>query len=211
MAIMKYSCFPLFARKYPGEVIDFAFDLFLGKPIFIVEHHDYFRNGYEEILEFARSINRLDEEIQWDGLRNIIRRSYLEKISFDGTNNIKIYANECEIKNTSETYNKYFIKKKECSEIPVSSVTMNGKHTSYILENQCLKLTIEVPPKTTANLKITYEDIYPYITGKNTLKEQTEVWIRRHLSELRDNHISKSELLLSISNKAIQLKKSILD
>ena len=211
IAIMKYSCFPLFARKYPEEVIDFAFDLFLGKPIFIVEHHDYFRDGYDKIKEFIRSINRLDEEIQWDGLRNIIRRSCLEKISFDGTNNIKIYANECEIKNTSETYNKYFIKKKECSEVPVSSVTMNGKDTSYILENQCLKLTIEVPPKTTANLKITYKDIYPYITGKDTLKEQTEVWIRRHLSELRDNYISKSELLLSISKKAIQLKKSILN
>lgn len=211
IAIMKYSCFPLFARKYPEEVIDFAFDLFFGKPIFIVEHHDYFRNGYEEILEFARSINRLDEEIQWDGLRNIIRRSCLEKISFDGTNNIKIYANECEIKNTSDTYNKYFIKKKECGEVPVSSVIMNGKDISYILEDQCLKLTIEVPPKTTANLKINYKDIYPYIIGKDTLKEQTKVWIRRHLSELRDNCISKSELFLSISKKAIQLKRSILD
>ena len=61
------------------------------------------------------------------------------------------------------------------------------------------------------HLKITYKDIYPYITGKDTLKEHTEVWIRRHLSELRDNYISKNELLLSISKKAIQLKRSVLD
>ena len=211
IAIMKYSCFSLFARKYPEEVIDFAFDLFLGKPIFIVEHHDYFRDGYDKIKEFIRSINLLQENIHWDGLREIIKRSYLEKKGLDETNHIKMYANECEIKNTSETYNKYFIKKKECSEVPVSSVTMNGKDTSYILENQCLKLTIEVPPKTTANLKITYKDIYPYVTEKDTLKEQTKVWIRRHLSELRDNYISKNKLLLSISKKAIQLKKSILN
>ena len=68
----------------------------------------------------------------------------------------------------------------------------------------------EVPLKTTASLKITFEDFYPYLTGKDTLKEQTEVWIRRYLSELRDNYISKSELFLSISKKAIQLKRSIL-
>ncbi|MCK5509051.1 MAG: hypothetical protein KAI50_11110, partial [Desulfobacterales bacterium] len=200
-----------FARKYPEEVIDFAFDLFLGKPIFIVEHHDYFKDGYDKIKEFIRSINLLQENIHWDGLREIIKRSYLEKKGLDETNHIKMYANECEIKNTFETYNKYFIKKKECSEVPVSSVTMNRKGIPYILEDQCLKLTIEVPPKTTANLKITYKDIYPYVTEKDTLKEQTKVWIRRHLSELRDNYISKNKLLLSISKKAIQLKKSILN
>ena len=207
MSIMKYCCFPLFARRYPREVIDFAFDLFLGKPIFIVEHHDYFRDGYDKIKEFIKSINLLQENIHWEGLRNIIKRSYMEKKSLDGCNHIKIYANECVIENTSDTYNKYFINKKECGEVPVSSVTMNGKDISYILEDQWLKLAIEVSPKTTATLKINYEDIYPYVAGKDTLKEQMEVWIRRHLSELRDNHVSKSELLLSISNKAIQLKR----
>lgn len=211
MAIMKYYCFPLFVRRYPDELIDFAFDLFFDKPVFIVVHHDYFRDGYDKIKEFIRSINLLQENIHWDGLREIIKRSCLEKKGLDETNHIKMYANECVIENTSDTYNKYFIRKKECGEVPVSSVIMNGKGISYILEDQWLKLTFEVPPKTTATLKINYEDIYPYITGKDTLKEQTEVWIRRHLSELRDNYISKSELLLSISKKAIQLKRSILD
>ena len=210
MAIMKYSCFPLFVRRYPEELIDFAFELFFDKPVFIVVHHDYFRDGYNKIKEFIRSINLLQENIHWDGLREIIKRSYLEKKGLDERNHIKMYANECEIKNTSETYNKYFISKKECGEVPVSSVIMNGKDISYILEDQWLKLAIEVPPKTTATLKINYEDIYPYVIGKDTLKEQTEVWIRRYLSELRDNYISKSELLLSISKKAIQLKRSIL-
>ncbi|HEX4997493.1 MAG TPA: hypothetical protein VFY29_04680, partial [Terriglobia bacterium] len=45
-AVMKFSAFPLFMRRYPRSLADFALDLFLGKPAILVEHHDYFRNGY---------------------------------------------------------------------------------------------------------------------------------------------------------------------
>jgi len=39
-AVSRYGDFPLFMRRYPGNLADFAFDLFLGKPALLVEHHD---------------------------------------------------------------------------------------------------------------------------------------------------------------------------
>jgi hypothetical protein len=41
-AVMRYSSFPIFTRRYPWEGIEnFAFDILLGKPALIVIHHDY--------------------------------------------------------------------------------------------------------------------------------------------------------------------------
>src|SRR5262249_35725382 len=45
LAFVHHSSFPVFTRHYPRQVFDFAVDLFWGKPVFVVEHHNYFREG----------------------------------------------------------------------------------------------------------------------------------------------------------------------
>ena len=208
LAITKYETFPLFTRRYPNEVLDFAFDLFMGKPVFIVEHHDYLRDGYDKIIDFISSINSLHENIQWgEGLENIIRKSYLERRSLNGHVYVKTYTNNCEIKNTSNNFNKYIVTKKECGNVPISSVMVDGKNALYKLEDQLLTLSIEIPPNSTVNLEINYKDSYPDFMGKNTIKRSIKVYIRRYLSEFRDNYISKNNSLLSLTNKIKKLGK----
>ena len=207
VAIMNYCCFPLFIRRYPKELVDFAFDLFMGKPVFIVEHHDCFRDGYDKIIDFIRSINLFDENIHWDGLGKIIKKSYLERKSLNGNNYIRIYSNKCEIENTSNNHNIYTVTKKECDDVPISTVMVDGKDASYRLEEQFLTLQIEIPGRTSVSLEIIYEDCYLNVVGKDTLKEKIEVYFRRYLSEIRDNFISKNEFLLSMANKVIKLKQ----
>src|SRR6266480_5816731 len=42
IAVMRYSNFPIFTRRYPWEGVEnFAFDALLGKPVLILIHHDY--------------------------------------------------------------------------------------------------------------------------------------------------------------------------
>ena len=71
-AISKYKSFPLFVRRYPHNVVDFAFDLFLGKPALIVEHHNYFRRGYDTARNFISQINSLSDKLQWTDLTELI-------------------------------------------------------------------------------------------------------------------------------------------
>jgi len=70
--ITKYGNFPLFIRKLPESLIDFAFDLFWGKPVFMVIHNDYLRNGYEKLVDCIVKFNSLSENIKWESVGNIV-------------------------------------------------------------------------------------------------------------------------------------------
>src|SRR5206468_4966700 len=76
-AVTRHSSLPLFLRHYPTRLAEFALDLFLGKPALMVEHHDYFRHGYQQLEAFAAQINHLNDTIYWCGLEEIARNSFL--------------------------------------------------------------------------------------------------------------------------------------
>jgi len=204
-AIMNYENFPLFHRrqpgKYPDEIVDFAFDLFLGKPLLFYAHHDYFREGYGKIIESVKSVNSLAENIQWKRLGDIIKSSYLRKQEGDNIISIRQYANNLLISNTASNITKYIITKEETSNVPIKDVLVNGERASYEIADGVLKMDIDIEPKQTAKIEIVYQDIYPYMKETSRIRKNTKVFVRRHLSEIRDNYISKSQLLLSIVNK----------
>lgn len=56
VALTRFVDFPLFSRRYPQDVAEFALDLFMGKPALAVEHHGYFRNGYSALESFATRV-----------------------------------------------------------------------------------------------------------------------------------------------------------
>ena len=100
-AISKYGDFPLFVRRYPGTVADFAFDLFLGKPALLVEHHTYFKNGYDKIQECVTQINSLSTNLQWTNLADLISNTYLQRAISEDKMDCKIFANHQIIHNQS--------------------------------------------------------------------------------------------------------------
>ncbi len=62
------STFPFFLRYKPEDVTDCVSD-----PIFIVLHHDYFKNGYERLTDFVDELNARSNNVKWDSLGNIVR------------------------------------------------------------------------------------------------------------------------------------------
>jgi hypothetical protein len=90
-AITHYWGFPLFIRHYPNRIAEFALDLFLGKPALMVEHHDYFRDGYESVQTFAEQINLLSDGITWCGLEDVVRATCLKRRRDDGTFDVQFY------------------------------------------------------------------------------------------------------------------------
>jgi len=96
-AIMRYWGFPLFVRHYPNCIAEFALDLFLGKPALIVEHHDYFRNGYEKIETFVEQINRLSDDITWCGLEDVVLATCLTRRRDDNAFELQFYHSRASI------------------------------------------------------------------------------------------------------------------
>ena len=98
-ALTRHSSLPLFIRRYPRQVAEFAMDLFLGKPVLMVEHHEYFRGGYGRIESFAAKINSLADRIEWCGLEEIARNSYLWRTDADGVVHVRLFCNDSVVRN----------------------------------------------------------------------------------------------------------------
>jgi len=62
------SNFPFFLRYKPEEAIVHQLN-----PILIVLHHEYFKNGYDNLIKFVDNINSSFNNIKWDSVGNIIR------------------------------------------------------------------------------------------------------------------------------------------
>ena len=96
-AITRYWSFPLFVRRYPNCIAEFALDLFLGKPALMVEHHDYFRDGYGSVQTFTEQINRLSDGITWCSLGEVVRATCFKRQRDDGTSEVQFYHNRASV------------------------------------------------------------------------------------------------------------------
>ena len=200
-AVCRYSSFPLFARRYPKGLANIAFDLFLSKPALFAEHHDYFKDGYDKIREFAIQVNSLSERLQWTGLEELIERTYLQRRVSADTVACRIFGNRHVIDNPEPTAQRFIILKKEDGETPLQNVTLNGSKHPYELEGGYLTLYADVPAASAVAVAIDYRNTHPYDSGKHAgaFKQQLNVSLRRYLSEVRDNYLSKHDKLLSLA------------
>jgi len=201
IAVTKYHNFPLFVRRYPGELFDFAFDLFIGKPCFIVEHHGYFKDGYEKFTSFINQINELSKNIQWKGLGEIIQHTTLFKTSDDGSIYCKIFGNEAVIRNDSDFTQRYKIFKKESKCVPIAKIMINNKAIKYKINDSKIILSFQIKPKTYVVIRVLYKNNFPLINSQNKPIYFIRAASRRYLSEFRDNYIFKNKLLFELYNK----------
>jgi hypothetical protein len=195
-AISKYG-YPLFVRRYPGKLEDFACDLFFGKPVLVVEHHRFFRDGGTSLLDFVSKLNSLTRELEWAGLRDVVVRTYLERDVSDRLRICQIYTNDQLIENEDGWARNYVIMKHEDGDVPVEKVLINGEGSRFTLSNNRLRLFVRIPAKRTASVRIVYRNTLPASNGRECLTARGRLWGRRLLSELRDNVLCRNELLLA--------------
>lgn len=202
-AILFDPGFPMFTRRYPSDKIEnFAFDLFLGKPCFIVEHHNYFKEGCESAVNFIKEINSLDQNLCWSGLGDIVKRTYLRKNISKKIVAVRIFTCECIIENTNEYLEEYVITKVEPEVDAVKSVLINDKKWPHYFNNDLLHLTVRVKPKETIRIRLFYFNKYKDSSFPQwSLNYSTKTAIRRYLSEFRDNFLAKNDIILSIAEK----------
>jgi hypothetical protein len=204
---LNYSSLALFIRRYPLEIEDFAFDLFLGRPALIVVHHDYFKNGYGEIEKFVDRINKLDSSIEWKSIGEIVKKTYLERKAEDGRVDIKMFSNVCEIENHWGRDTLFVVSKKENDGNLVRDVTVNGRAIKHDVEDGNLKFEVQIEEGATYTISINYKDDYPLLFEKQPFGERIKAFSRRRICEMRDNYLWKSELALKGVKKVIHMKQ----
>lgn len=193
-AISRYGDFPLFGRRYPRDVAEFAFDLFLGKPALSVEHHGYFRNGYGKLEEFVTALNRIEERLEWTNVGKICSHTSLRRTDEQGNIQIRFYTHRFTMRNDTGKLQRYVLMRHYMSTQSPPVVTVNGVLMTSQWDGHQMSILLELGPKESATITVKPDHSMP---AALQMGERTsyDVLVRRLLSEFRDNYVETNPLL----------------
>jgi hypothetical protein len=204
-AVLRYVGFPLFIRKpiLETQSQDIAFDLFFGRPVLIGEHHDIFRRP-ELLVEIAAKINSIASEIHWTNLATVVSNSTLTRRTPDGTHHVRAYSGTVRISNDSGSNRRYSIEWGDSSDkAAIEQVLVDGTPgRRFEIDDAELRLSVDLAPGSSQAFSLVYRNVNTTVRSLS-LRWNVQAFLRRRLSEVRDNYLSKNQRLLAIA-KALQ-------
>jgi hypothetical protein len=197
-AIAKFHGFPLFQRRYPRRLIDFAFDVFLGRPVLLVQHHQDFRDGYQHLEEFVSGLRKLDPRLAWGALACQLKQSCMVRSQSDGSMEIRFFTSQFRFKNTRPTTAKFTFSKEEPDASAICGVTVDGTSVPFSFKDGFLVFEHPADAGQVLEVEITDKPRLPMSSIKRFgARHAVSVCARRALSEFRDNTLVKYPRLLA--------------
>jgi hypothetical protein len=197
-AITRYGGVALFTRRYPHHgLANFAFDIMLGKPCLVVEHHDYFGNGGQQVAEFVDELNALNGGLEWMPLTKVLRRSYHWRPSANGGVEIRLYASEAEVKNSTAEPKVFTLMRSEVDAAEISRVSIGGEDADWGVAEGHLSFACHLLPGVESLCRI-HRPVRSHEIRRPGPAEMIRVASRRGLSEFRDRVLARNELLRSV-------------
>jgi hypothetical protein len=196
VAIMTYSSFPIFTRRYAFHGLEnFAFDLLLGKPCLIVSHHEFFKDGGAGLIELIEKLRSLNCSLQWRPLGDVIRRACRRRISAEGVEEVEMYGNELLVDNPSEQAIQVRVRKREAQADVVAETLCDGKPVTWTSEVDHLVFGEKIPSRSERRFRVVYREQADAANVDRSLRFELSVAMRRILSEFRDDYLSRSRFL----------------
>lgn len=197
-AVLRYGGFPLFLRKpiRHTQSHDIAFNLFFGRPVLIVEHHELFQHP-ESLVEIAARINSASSEIHWSNLATVVGNSTLTRAAPDGTHHVRGYSGMVLVSNSSRFFKRYSIEwSHSCNGDSIEQVLVDGKPScDFEIVDGWLRTPVELAPGSLRTFSLVRRNAHATFSNLG-LRRNAQAFIRRRLSEVRDNYLSKNQHLL---------------
>jgi len=197
-AVLRYGGFPLFLRKpiRKTQSHDIAFNLFFGRPVLIVEHHELFQRP-ESLIEIATRINSLASEVHWSGLATVVSNSILTRRAPDDTYHVRAYSGTIQISNDSGSIRRYSIEWADSyGGASNAQVLIDGTPGCGVeIYDAGVRLSVELDPGSSRTFSLIHRNVHAEVRALG-LRWNAQAFLRRRLSEVRDNHLSKNQHLL---------------
>jgi hypothetical protein len=203
-AVLRYGGFPLFLRKPVDKIRpeDIAFNVFFGRPVLIVEHHQDFEHE-ERLIALVEQINSTVPEMQWSSLATVTRQSMLRRTTPDGRQEIRAYAGTVTIAGDADT-------ERSCSiewggwfdSETLAGVVAAGRPCKFERTGDFIRVRPELAAGQSMMLSLVHAASHP---SSRTLdmRWKTKAFVRRRLSEFRDNYLYKHRKMLQAA-RAVQ-------
>jgi hypothetical protein len=150
-----YSDFAVVGRNGPKSD-PYPFDFFIGQPVLLYTHKDFFDSGINAFDPIADYINGLQGKVEWQSIDYIMRHLFVQKTNDDGTVDVMFYTNDVVVTNETSTALTYHIKRAETQNVPITGVTLNGKAVDYVVRNNVLQVDVTIAPGASSELLVTY-------------------------------------------------------
>jgi hypothetical protein len=187
-AITSLGGFPLFMRRPAEEdLANFALDLILGKPCLIVTHHQYFEHGVKPLQSALASLNALDPNMVWTNLENGISSTYSVNRTPDKTT-VRLYSARTRLQ--PRTGDALVFTKVETDPESVE-ILVNERPVAASRVKGGLQFSVDGTDREglTVEARATVPGMRPEPAQSPTYR--LKVRARRHLTEMRDNYLSR--------------------
>jgi hypothetical protein len=202
-AVTKFHGFPLFQRRYPRRLIDFAFDVFVGRPVFIVQHHQDFSRGYGQLEAFVDGLHKIEPNLQWGALSRELVRSCMVRKASEGTIEVRFFTRRFRLEGTGLEADasgrvELAFSKEEPDASTISTVVVDGKSVPFTRENNHLTFKYQADAGRPIEVEVVDRPRPADATvSRLSVSRTVGVPVRRALSEFRDGTLAKYPRLLA--------------
>jgi hypothetical protein len=197
-AVMAYSNFPIFTRRYPWEGIEnFAFDALLGKPALIVIHHDYCSDGCMRLVNFIEHLNALKCSLIWRSLNDVVGRSCRQRQFPPDAVEVEMYATHLQLENQSHQRKRYVIRRRESEPSNIREICAGSRNIAWGSTDSQVVFEIELSPGEKTMISMGFHELAGNGRHAETLAYRTKAMLRRYLCEIRDNYITTTKSRLA--------------
>ena len=206
VAVTSYSSFPFFVRRYPLDAFEFAFDALFQKPLFVVEHHEYFRNGYGPLARFVGQLDAIGTtKPTWVPLREAVTSSCVMRPTGESQYQVRFFTPVFKLRNPTDRRCSFSLMKPETTD-SVTEVVWGKRSIPFEVKSGHLRCEVEAAPGQEQELKVVYREV-PKNPHRPSIKYRSKVFVRRLLSDARDNYLSRSSFLLAAARKAKKIAR----
>jgi hypothetical protein len=186
-----FSDVPLFQRRYPHEFADLAFDLFLGRPAFLVEHHGFFRDGYGPLVDVVEKLNALEKRLHWDSLGTICAQACVKRVDDSGDMQVRFFCDRFRLENDTDAPQRYVLLRQEAPAGAIVAVNANYGPVDYQRAGDVIRIPYRLAPGDKVEVQIERASPKSPVTGSGQVDRRAvaNVYLRRRLCEFRDNHV----------------------
>jgi hypothetical protein len=189
-AVMTYSSFPIFTRRYPSQGIEnFAFDLVLGKPCIVVSHHDFLRDHCRHVVEFIAALRALNTSLSWGSLREVVHAAYMQRERSPGVMEVRMYATEMRLRNDSAHQRLYHVKRRETDPSTIRAVHAGSQPLEWSCTDGFTHFATGLAPGESTLVRMEFSPLASTSSHRQPFCRSLRTLVRRRLCEFRDNHV----------------------
>jgi hypothetical protein len=197
VAVTRYENYPIFVRRYPRDVFDFAFDALFQKPILAVEHHNFFRDGYGPLKQFMCDLSSIKANLMWMPLGLAVASSCNLRKTGARQYTVRHFFIEFHFKNPTSEDLHLNLEKPEGGR-SVDSVLVNGSNVPFESTPGSLRYQAELSAGANLNVIVVYRKEHR-ARRKSSWKYRLSVSTRRLLCDFRDNYLDRARQVLRMT------------